>query len=1329
MILNNRISQKNTDSEQPKSERMQYLFGEIQKAIERRIPFKIEKNEKYKIDPPQCQTDKGMTDFVGGMSFEQIENLVASETKIEFTANIEIDEKLYWFSFLKKTLCFLEKSGKIKCTITDNDKKNILNFRVEMIYTPTNRVDLGIFTVYVQKLIFESALNRKMISCSLAATIDRNKASFDIIMYYPLCSGFIDIFFNAEKKYKRQSIDNILDFFSLNEKIKNIFPSSVDLLESFNLEAFYLGIDTNSYTIGNVGFEISASKEWEIIKDKIKFLPSFQIDVDNASQSILLSAKGIWSLGSTKFNITLTSDLDFYVDLAEDSTLNFNDVVNLFAHDVSFPELNFSTFNLYANVNSSEYEFDIKTVDVYKFDIGSTSFELNQVSCFFSCKNESKEVKLSGKFCLGQTNFELEGNYSKDKSFTFTAQAINTQDKPLASFVRDVFEQLEINVNKNALPSFISDFKIKKIGFQYESEIKKISFDIEIGLGKVNFSIEFNNETKWNITFNPDITIDVLNLPVVGKLVKDFDSLDLNIEKNNNEKSDTDKQMSIENFEVVLANEKNKGVYSKLSCTAFGEQCQITIPLSESKEESAFEHKQKMLITNSDSSGLAFKGTIIWKNINKTILIFNLPRIGLGINDNGYIAALLDASLNISPLTISLYDAGIGVNMSALTKQSASEEDLIKFFISGFGISFDNGILSIGGGFYARDNEYAGELSIRFKEVGLTAIGSYSNETGSLWAFLVLSAPLGGIPAFFVKGLAAGFGYNKRLLLPGISEVNENPFVKAAQDGTASSEDFQKCIKDETNQYFLTAGVKFTSFQIINGVLLATISFGNECEIGLLGLVDISVPPNTGSGAKCLAKAQLAIEASLKPAEGVFRAEALLTNKSYILTEKCKLTGGFAAYVWFGENKYSGDFVVTLGGYHPSFVKPDHYPVVPRLGLNWQVDEHISIIGEMYFALTPQVLMAGGKLSLTYTHDNLKAWFIAYADMFMNWAPFSYDITIGVSVGVAYTAKFLGIQKTYSIEMDADLHLWGPELQGSVHIKWFIISFTISFSEGNDHSKDKLNWDGFVESFLVNNSEKNKEKKIYRKKSQNNEFDQNSDDILTISLDGVIRKITEDTNDTEVVSASQLRISLLSKIPMNKDKEGNYNEVYVRPACKSNQDTLIIKPKLTEPKLEKICKKNGILRYNKININDYFDSVDITQNVPVALWGKPSTDLINDTYSVVKDQCCGQKLFKDSQNDENLPNLFPKDTKTEKKWITLFDLYKKNTKKYGKCFKYVPNTKELNLAKYTIEEFKVNESNENIIKARNKLTNENICITEFVEYAENLFSEEFMTIN
>src|SRR5882762_9377822 len=93
--------------------------------------------------------------------------------------------------------------------------------------------------------------------------------------------------------------------------------------------------------------------------------------------------------------------------------------------------------------------------------------------------------------------------------------------------------------------------------------------------------------------------------------------------------------------------------------------------------------------------------------------------------------------------------------------------------------------------------------------------------------------------------------------------------------------------------------------------------------------------------------------------EGVLWIQAQLTDNSWLLFPEIRLTGGFAFVSWFkGPNR--GQFVLTMGGFHPDFHR-DGYPTVPRLGFVVDLG-FISIKGENYFALTSEAVMAGGRL-------------------------------------------------------------------------------------------------------------------------------------------------------------------------------------------------------------------------------------------------------------------------------------------------------------------------------------------------------------------------------
>src|SRR5262249_44801771 len=156
-----------------------------------------------------------------------------------------------------------------------------------------------------------------------------------------------------------------------------------------------------------------------------------------------------------------------------------------------------------------------------------------------------------------------------------------------------------------------------------------------------------------------------------------------------------------------------------------------------------------------------------------------------------------------------------------------------------------------------------------------------------------------------------------------------------------------------------------------------------------------------------------------------FSLEAQLTPNSFVLTKSCRVTGGFAFYLWFKDNEKlgisAGDFVLTVGGYSPRFTKPDFYPAVPILGFNWPVVEGLSLRGGVYLALPPSAFMVGGFLNATFKAGPLEAWFDASADVLIAWQPFYFIATISISVGVAFDVEVAGVHLRLSASLGASL--------------------------------------------------------------------------------------------------------------------------------------------------------------------------------------------------------------------------------------------------------------------------------------------------------------------
>jgi hypothetical protein len=480
-----------------------------------------------------------------------------------------------------------------------------------------------------------------------------------------------------------------------------------------------------------------------------------------------------------------------------------------------------------------------------------------------------------------------------------------------------------------------------------------------------------------------------------------------------------------------------------------------------------------------------------WINLQKSFGPVHLNRIGISFHDRALLF-LIDGALNAAGLTLALDGLGFGSPLDHF--------DPI-FQLRGLGVQYEQGPVEIGGAFLRLTrtedgvtyDEYDGAAILKTPPFSLTAFGSYAYYKGqpSLFVYAVLDYPLGGPTFFFVTGLAGGFGYNRALHVPGVDTLASFPLVSAATGGASAPAapatpgtpatgtgtsaqngllgilqqlENTNAIPPSLGDFFFALGIKFTSFEILDGFLLLTVAFGHTLEIDLLGLATLILPtPEAASEVTPLAEIQLAVKASFLPEQGYLGVAAQLTPASFLLSRDCHLTGGFAFSAWFA-GPHAGDFVTTLGGYHPQFPVPSHYPTVPRLGFSWQINDEISIKGGGYYALTASAAMAGAALQATWHSGNLSAWFNFAADFIIGWKPLHYDARLTANFGVRYTFEFFGTH-SISVDLSADLHLWGPEFTGTAHLHLSVVSFDIAFGASASQAPQPLSWDGGDASF------------------------------------------------------------------------------------------------------------------------------------------------------------------------------------------------------------------------------------------------------------------------
>lgn len=452
---------------------------------------------------------------------------------------------------------------------------------------------------------------------------------------------------------------------------------------------------------------------------------------------------------------------------------------------------------------------------------------------------------------------------------------------------------------------------------------------------------------------------------------------------------------------------------------------------------------------------LPARGKAFWKRIDKRIGPLSFRRVGL-VYESSRLAIALDAGLRIGGLSFELVGFGVDCPIAALLKGPHAAMDGLGVRLEGAMLGLETGAIAISGGLTRAPGETLrldGSLRVSTPVLSVSAIGSYERIEGahSFFAFAALHKEIGGPPFFFVTGLCLGIGIHRRLTLPPIEQVHSFPLLRAAAEPDYLGKDadprrigalVDTWLAPERDSMWIAGGVRFTSFGIVESVAMLSVAFGNRLEIGVLGLSRLQLPRKAG-GEAAMACVEMELRVVIAPDDGLVAVEGRLTENSFVLRRDFRLRGGFAFFAWYA-GPHAGDFVVSVGGYHPSFQVPAHYPRPERVEFNCQIGQ-VTISGQCYFALCPAAIMAGGSLSIVYASGGIRAWLVARADFLMQWKPLHYEAAVAVSLGVQLNIKIWFVRIRLSIELGAAIALYGPPLAGSVRISLYVVSFTVGF--------------------------------------------------------------------------------------------------------------------------------------------------------------------------------------------------------------------------------------------------------------------------------------------
>jgi hypothetical protein len=793
-----------------------------------------------------------------------------------------------------------------------------------------------------------------------------------------------------------------------------------------------------------VAFEI-VSEPWRlfddlIVIDRIGFSIEGNYDGSSwsASGNIYASAK---FAPNSNADVTLTAYVglpDIYFQLLLDIESKDKEVDllapvrQLVGDSIPLPRITGATFSATGNVKQGSYAFEADIKEHWPLIGGENGLVLTEMYLKLAKDKAGVSGLVAGTFSLGGVGIYVSASYSTKGGWIFAGQTLPGTNPNLTALLSDLARCFGFTP-----PQGLPEIDLNLLSIEYNVKASRMLLDA---------SLSFS-----------DISINLTDLPLVGRYLNPEDNITLS---------------------TVTLNIDTTGPTVLTIGVLFGGKLEnIVLKFGGASQLEGAVVEDSLLPVSSAPPGIdANSEAGTWINVQKTFGPISVQRIGFRLN-NGGLEVMFDASLSFTAFNATIMGLGVTVPLKSPYVPS--------FDINGLAISYSTASLTIAGAFLKTQKkeylEFGGELMVRAGNFGLSAIGAYATTSPpSLFAFIMVNAPLGGPPFFYLNGISGGFGYNRNLLMPPIDEVTSYPLVAGS---SAASNPFgenpslakamqvmDKYLGVAMGENWVAVGVSVSSFGMVSVSALISVAFGTRFQIALLGIGTLQVPALEPVP---IVFAQLAMEALFIPAEGVLSVYAQLTADSYIFTKDCHLTGGFAFCLWFEptdpdlppEKNHAGDFVITFGGYNPNFKPEVYYPTVPRLGFNWQVSSLLVIKGGMYFALTPHAVMAGGKLEAAWKSGPISASFMIHADFLIYWKPFHYDIQMGVSFSVQASVNLLFVRVTISVSIGAELHIWGPPFKYRAYIDLYIISFAIGDSE--DDSKPKaISWGDFRDSFL-----------------------------------------------------------------------------------------------------------------------------------------------------------------------------------------------------------------------------------------------------------------------
>ena len=441
----------------------------------------------------------------------------------------------------------------------------------------------------------------------------------------------------------------------------------------------------------------------------------------------------------------------------------------------------------------------------------------------------------------------------------------------------------------------------------------------------------------------------------------------------------------------------------------------------------------------------------------------NTVEVGLA-GGEGTTRALAGVSgdVRLGPLTISVDRVGLSFDLRPTHGDvgNVGTADASFGFLPprGVGISIDAPLIK-GGGFLYLDPErsrYAGGLQLAFQQVSLAAIGLVTtrNADGSALRFpdrapgyslvVIIAATFPPVQiglGFALTGVGGMIGYHRTVDPDALRNGLRSKALDAILFPADPAGHVDSIVSTLSSDFPVAVGrlVVGPMVRLTWGdPILATIDLAvlvelpDPIRIVLLGRLRIALPKDDAMAVVVINLDALGV---LDMDRGALSLDATIHDSrigAFILTGDMALR-----FSWKGNRR----FLLSVGGWHPSFTAPPDFPALRRVTLALSGGDHLQLTVAAYFAITSNTVQFGGRVELKLSGAGAVAAGSVSLDTLITLNPFGMRIGFAAAVAISFEGVNL-------LAVTLNGTLTGPNpwhIQGDASFSLLMIEARVSF--------------------------------------------------------------------------------------------------------------------------------------------------------------------------------------------------------------------------------------------------------------------------------------------